>query len=123
MLTKQQWNQHVETAAAHAHGERNASFYVWRRRLAGPWGVVLGAVVFVLALRGGLFPALLHRLQHLLGGPTGAFWALLALLTLGTVIAFRPTKAIRPAAATLIRGVIAVAVWIPFVFYAIAVIS
>lgn len=123
MLTKQQWNQHVETAAAHAHGERNATFYVWRRRLAGPWGVVLGAVVFVLALRSGVLAALLHRLQHLLGGPTGVFWILLTALALGTVIMFRPTKAIRPAATILIRGAVAVAIWIPFVFYAITVIS
>ena len=121
MLTKYEWQRHAETAAAHKHGEDNAGFYIWRRRLAGPWGVALGAGVFVLMVRAGVFPALFRWLGHLVGGRTGACWIAFGALTLVTAIMFRPTKAVRPAATTLALCAVAFPLWIVFIFYAIHV--
>lgn len=122
MLTKDEWKKNVEIAAAHKHGEQNASFYVWRRRLAGPWGVVLAVVVFGLAVR---WLADHVSLPDTGSGPSGLpvlFWILLTALLLGTGWSVRPTRAFRPAAALLIRAVVLGLLWLGFVTYAITVI-
>jgi hypothetical protein len=122
VLTKDEWKKNVEIAAAHKHGEDNASFYVWRRRLAGPWGVVLAVVAFGLVVRW-----LTHHvhLPSASGGPAGLpvlFWILLVGLILGTGWSFRPARTIRPAATTLIRAFVIGLLWLGFVTYAITVI-
>lgn len=122
MLTKDEWKKHAEIAAAHKHGENNVGFYVWRRRLAGPWGVVLAVVVFAGVVRWLWKNISLPDMGTGTGGLPIVFWVFMVALIIATGVAFRPARTFRTFSATMVRAAVIGLLWLGFITYAITVI-
>lgn len=119
-LTKNEWNRHAEIAAAHKHGENHVGWYLFRRYGAGPTAVLVVLGALALGARWLWTHARLPGAG--VAGIPVAFWVLLVALILGTGVAFRPARTVRPAAATLVRLVVVGLLWLGLITYAVTVI-
>lgn len=115
-LTKTQWRDIAEAQAAAEYGKKYAGWFMFRRFLAGPVGVL------VLAGAGGLGAYALWR--HLPSVSSGSlstgFWVIVALLAIGTFVVFRPGRFV-PAALLVVRAVVVALLWLGVAVYGFVV--
>lgn len=114
MLTKDQWMKIAEAEAAASYGKKYAGFLMFRRFMAGPLGVVVGALVLGAALYFGATH--LHAPKLSAGHLPTVFWIVVVGLALVTFVVFRPGRIV-PAAATLVRAVVFAMLWLGVVAY------
>lgn len=119
MLTRDQWNQTAEYAAASKWGEEHKSWFVFRR-----FGLPVLAVVVPVGLVGFLIWKAWQALSGALSGhgtvglPT-LFWIVGGALLVATIIAFRPRTAFVTFGAMMVKVGVLLALWLGYIAYGI----
>ncbi len=119
MLSKQVWRDEAERAAARKFGENNAGWFIARRFLAGPLGL--------LVLAGGLGWAawwVWQRATAAIGSglswdPPLVFGVLVAFLGVASMVAFRPRARVVPAHITILKLFVFGLLWLGVLAYAV----
>jgi len=122
MLSKGEWKQEAERAAARKMGEDNAGWFFFRRFLAAPLAVVGLAAAVALGVRW-----LWSRATDAVGGfsapdssTSSAAWFVLGGLVIVTAVAFRPREMPTPAHILLLKLIVFGLAWLGTLAYLIA---
>lgn len=121
MLTKDQWNQTAEYAAAAKWGEEHRSWFVFRR-----FGLPVLAVVAPVALVGFLswkaWQAMSGAISgHGMAGLPAFFWIAGVALLVATLIAFRPRANFVTFGVLMVKVGVLLALWLGYIAYGIGV--
>jgi hypothetical protein len=120
MLSRQDWKNYADVAAAHKHGEETWRWRLFKRRMAGPWGVAAaaGAVGF------GAWWLWDHAADALGGVNTppssSGFLAVAVLLIIATTVAFRPRSMPTPAHILILKVAVFGALWLGLVAFGVS---
>lgn len=122
MLTKSEWKQEAERAAARKMGEDNAGWFFFRRFLAAPLAVVAAAVALAAGVRWlwGRASAGLDGFSAPDSSTSSAVWFVLGTMVIITAVAFRPRQSPTPAHILLLKLALFGLAWLGTIAYLIA---
>lgn len=122
MLSKSEWMDIEERAAAAKRGERRAGWHAFKRWGSVPTAIGLVVLGVVLALRWiwihAIRPIFTGGFDLSISAIPGGYWFVVGVAAVATAVAFRPR--LIPSAFPLMRGVIAFLVWLGLIAYGVS---
>lgn len=118
MLTRGEWVQHADTAAAQEWGRRHPNMFALRR------GIVPGGALIGLGMLGFGVYWLWHHIGGAFDRPSAsglpaAFWVIAAVAMIGSVVALRPRGGPTMMSVLIVKVFFVVLVWLGLIVYAI----
>jgi hypothetical protein len=118
-MTRSEWWSVAEKSAAEHYGRKYASFFMFRRWMAGPLGVVLAAGAFGWGAWWVWTHAAAAFTRPGAGLPSGV-WVLAGAWLVVTVVAYRPGRGFAMPGFRIVKGFVVVAGWLTLAGYVIA---